>query len=465
MKMIVFIFTLLAGNFVQAQRWEGVWGFDGEKPGGAGVSASRILLRTYKGIYIYPELAEAFIEFAKSPAGYALLAKFGEERQVISKAHEKEIPPFKEDGFYQIRKMDITLNWANPDFDSDEPLPGGDKGGTSYEVSNGRMIHRVKINKMLNNNNPFADAFLNNSKSPTNKTNLEMSRIGTIFHEVGIHVFINAKDYDDDKIMNVSPITKKYYDGDSQIKWDSPQGPQKIHHKHTKEAYSDWVKTYISVVVEIWKNKNPNIEKSIIKKPLNRFCRMKRYLLFFLISFISGCTNENQADNPEKELLEILDILLPYEKKNIEEYFLTSELKSGIYSNSNIAYLIPGVSYEESIWKEELDYALRNLDGGFYELKLNKRTYNHLVESVCGKLDLGFQIPKDASEFDLQMRQGNVFAVIEMHNIWICEKGDRFFYYSRGSHRRNKFMETSYSIISVFKKEKNKWVFEKFFQR
>jgi hypothetical protein len=227
-----------------------------------GVSASRILLRTYKGIYIYPELAEAFIEFAKSPAGYALLAKFGKKDQVISKAHEKEIPKFKEDGEYQVRKMD---------FDNPYPSPQGGNGGTSYIFANGRMIHRVGLNKLLNINNPFADAFKQNP-TEANKANFTMSLMGTIFHEIVIHVLINAKDYDDDKIMNASPIPKIYKDSNSKpLDRNKFEHRRMIHHKNALESDSIWIKNYIPVITTIWKSKNPNISSQVIKNELLNF--------------------------------------------------------------------------------------------------------------------------------------------------------------------------------------------------
>ncbi len=242
-----------------------------------GVSASGMLKKKEdKKTYVNPILANAFLEFAKSPAGYALLAKFGKKGQVISPAHIKEIPPFKEDGEYQVRKMDLVIvpdemNWPTSDPDNPYPSPQGANGGTSYTFANGRMIHRVGINKLLNINNPFADAFEQNS-TEANKTNLIMSRMGTIFHEMVGHVLINAKDYDDDKKMNASPISKIYKDSNGKpLDGNKFEHRRMIHHKNAIEPDSIWIVKYIPIVTNIWKGKNPNISSQVIKNELLNF--------------------------------------------------------------------------------------------------------------------------------------------------------------------------------------------------
>lgn len=233
-----------------------------------GVSASRILLRTYKGIYIYPELAEAFIEFAKSPAGYALLAKFGKKDQVISKAHEKEIPKFKEDGEYQVRKMDLEFISHTLNFATDEDgvfSANGRNADADFKSTNGRFINTIRLNKLLNVNNEYAEAFESNPSS-FNRRNFIMSRMATIFHEMVIHVMINVKDYGDDKIMNASPILNDY--GEDRR---SREGRRIIHHKNAKEIKSLWNTEYVPYITGIWQSFNPGNSSFKIKAHLVNF--------------------------------------------------------------------------------------------------------------------------------------------------------------------------------------------------
>lgn len=183
-------------------------------------------------------------------------------------------------------------------------------------------------------------------------------------------------------------------------------------------------------------------------------------LLIFLFAVIAGCANKDQADNPEQELAVILSAALPYEIKKAESLDLAFDADSVSYSDSKIIYVIPGIPYNDEMRKEQLDYALDNLGGEFCELKFDKKTYNGIVDSIIAGLEFAFKIPENASEFDRQMKAGNVLAVLELHNIWVSKKKDRCFYYSRTSHRSNNFYY-AFPSVAVFKKVQNKWIFEK----
>ncbi len=192
--------------------------------------------------------------------------------------------------------------------------------------------------------------------------------------------------------------------------------------------------------------------------------KFMKHLCCFLIAVFTGCTEMNKNEDPKKEIADILKTVLPYEGKKIERLGLAFGADSTISSYPKIIYVIPGVPYNDEMRKEQLAYALDNLGGEFHELKLDKRTYNDIVDSIIVALEFAFKIPENASEFDRQMKAGNVLAVLELHNIWVSKKKDRCFYYSKTSHRSNNFYY-AFPSVSVFKKVQDKWVFEKNFNR
>ncbi|MBK8044941.1 MAG: hypothetical protein IPK21_21200 [Haliscomenobacter sp.] len=183
-----------------------------------------------------------------------------------------------------------------------------------------------------------------------------------------------------------------------------------------------------------------------------------KYFLIILIAFLFfGCYESNHRENNKKELVEILTTILVFEQERI---ILDSEQKISAHSDSNKIFLIPGISYK-SEWEDHLQYVLDSLRGDFFEINVEKKSYRKIVEKLCKKMNLAFVLPVNTKEFDQQIQEGKVFAVVQLYNIWLNKKKDTFFYLSDGTHRANRFLEASYISTSVFKKEKGKWVFEK----
>ncbi len=231
-----------------------------------GVSAIDVLKKNDKGVYIYPELADAFLIFAKSPAGYALLAKFGKKGQVISKAYPKEIPPFAEDGeYYQKLKLDIKYTPDDLRFGDDEngKLADGANGTTGFYANgnSGRYILSIRINYYLNENNIFAKKYKLN-RSEVNRINYVMSRVRTYFHEMVMHAISDAEDWRDKK-MDLSNIPIEY-----KTKGASRATAQ---HNFMRSTNSLWNTKYVNTIADIWIKANPKISRLVVIEHLKDY--------------------------------------------------------------------------------------------------------------------------------------------------------------------------------------------------
>ncbi len=182
------------------------------------------------------------------------------------------------------------------------------------------------------------------------------------------------------------------------------------------------------------------------------------YLSIILIA-LNGCNKFGKAFNKEKELAKILSTILVYEEDRILQN--PNQKESFYLDSTNLVYIIPGGSYEGTQWESQLSYALDSLNEKFTEFNLERKKYFELVDSLCNKLHLVFQIPKNDELLTRGVQEGNVFAVVLIYNVWLNERKNRFFYLSWGNRRGNNFQESAYDNITVFKKEKGKWVFEK----
>ena len=188
---------------------------------------------------------------------------------------------------------------------------------------------------------------------------------------------------------------------------------------------------------------------------------MKHIIYFFVIlTILNGCNKFGKSFNKEKELAKILSTILAYEEDKILQ---NPNQKDSFYLDStNMLYVIPGGSYAGTQWESQLSYALDSLNEKFTEFNFERKKYFELVDSLCTKLHLVFQIPKNDGLLTREVREGSIFAVVLIYNVWLNERKNRFFYLSSGNRRdTSNFQESAYDNITVFKKEKSKWVFEK----
>lgn len=138
------------------------------------VDTSWIYRKNKDGNYANKNLVEAFEIFAKSKDGINFLANFAEKGQVIA-GHE-----YSESGKFD--KKDIDLNYAD--------AKSEDSVGDAYtsKETKGKNGLQITINLF-----------------PTSKTDALIDDIG---HESFLHAEPIAKDFDDDKKFNLSPIDK-----------------------------------------------------------------------------------------------------------------------------------------------------------------------------------------------------------------------------------------------------------------
>ncbi|WP_428979070.1 RHS repeat domain-containing protein [Flavobacterium lipolyticum] len=138
------------------------------------VDTSWIYRKNKDGNYVNKKLVEAFETFAKSKEGISFLGSFAEKGQVIA-GHE-----YSESGKFD--KKDIDLNFVEAK--SEESV--GD-AYTSKETK-GKNGLQITVNLF-----------------PSAKTDALIDDIG---HESFLHADPIAKDFDDDKKFNLSPIDK-----------------------------------------------------------------------------------------------------------------------------------------------------------------------------------------------------------------------------------------------------------------
>ncbi len=223
-----------------------------------GVSAEVLRKIRVSQEYYWPELAEAFLIFASSSEGYALLSKFGKKDQVLSYAHQKEIPPFKEDGEYYSQGIDLNLiAWdLNGKDEYGNTYVYGGNGSTGF-YSNGpnRYLVRVSINKSLNENNVFAENY-KLKKTEENRINYTMTRVRTYFHEMVMHAILDAEDWKDNKKKDLSNIPDEHK--------KNTASSATAQHDYMKASSSVWNINYIPIITAIWIKKNPKIARSTI---------------------------------------------------------------------------------------------------------------------------------------------------------------------------------------------------------
>jgi hypothetical protein len=230
-----------------------------------GVSAEVLRKIRVSQKYYWPELAEAFLIFASSSEGYALLSKFGKKGQVLSYAHQKEIPPFTEDGEYYSQGIDLNLiAWdLNGKDEYGNTYVYGGNGSTGF-YSNGpnRHLVRVSINKSLNENNVFAENY-KLKKTEENRINYTMSRVRTYFHEMVMHAILDAEDWKDNKKKDLSNIPDEYKKNNA--------SSATAQHNYMKAINSVWNRNYIRIITDIWIKKNPKIAPSTIIEHLKDY--------------------------------------------------------------------------------------------------------------------------------------------------------------------------------------------------
>ena len=190
------------------------------------------------------------------------MAKFGEERQVNSKAHEKEIPPFKEDGKYHKIGIDISFVSLNMQFESQTEgvySADGFNGGTVHmpPSKSGRILFYIRINRELNENNEFEAAY-KFQQTADNRLNYIMTRVLTYSHEMVMHAIVDAEDWKDDKKFDLSNIP-------DEAKKNS-KVPVNVQHELMRATNSIWKTEYVDIIANMWTNANPRIS---IKKVIN----------------------------------------------------------------------------------------------------------------------------------------------------------------------------------------------------
>ena len=235
-------------------------------PSGSYVDASGILAKDKKGNYKNPELAEAFLLFAKSDLGIAFLAKFAAKGQVIAGHKYEEAGEFHQQGF------DINFSAKNLNYSSTDPvdtyrLSYGPKGRTEMsEDHSGGLYLDIQLNSERNSQNPESVNFFDNPDDESARNQYILRTLGTIFHEAYIHAIPTAQDKSDDCILNCSNFTKKF--GNKRLEAGTRNYNQ---HKQAKKSNSQWVKTVIPKIIRIFQANGSSFSPDKIKHKLLDF--------------------------------------------------------------------------------------------------------------------------------------------------------------------------------------------------
>ena len=192
-------------------------------PDGLRIDVSSILEQDEDGNYVNQELAEAFLAFANSDVGVEFLSKFAEAGQTIGDH------TFEEDGEFHSQGVDLAFNATNENYSKGENSEERDERGANARTKlgpspyqferNGRGTININVNKALNVNNKYANAYKNDPDNPMAKTLFILSRTLSIFHEVIIHADGLAGDLSDNCKLDCSNISKSlntYNDGSQQ---------------------------------------------------------------------------------------------------------------------------------------------------------------------------------------------------------------------------------------------------------
>ncbi|MBK8042012.1 MAG: hypothetical protein KBG02_11640 [Haliscomenobacter sp.] len=180
-------------------------------------------------------------------------------------------------------------------------------------------------------------------------------------------------------------------------------------------------------------------------------------LLFLILSLVaSGCLQERLSG--DEELTQILYIALPFEMERLLAEKDAQALKMKIPSDSNLIYLIPGLT--GNFQKETLKLILNPLKEPFHELNVSFGKYRQIAAKLCMENKLEYTIPENAKELNNKFQQGRSFASIEMHTVWINEHRNRCVYFSRSGFviQHNYYPGSSSAIF--LKKKKKKWVID-----
>ena len=180
-------------------------------------------------------------------------------------------------------------------------------------------------------------------------------------------------------------------------------------------------------------------------------------LLFLILSLVaSGCLQERLSG--DEELTQILYIALPFEMERLLAEKDAQALKMKIPSDSNLIYLIPGLT--GNFQKETLKLILNPLKEPFHELNVSFGKYRQIAAKLCMENKLEYTIPENAKELNNKFQQGRSFASIEMHRDWINEDRNRCVYFSKsGFVMQHDFYPGAYSAV-FFKKKKKKWILD-----
>jgi hypothetical protein len=181
------------------------------------------------------------------------------------------------------------------------------------------------------------------------------------------------------------------------------------------------------------------------------------FFLFLILSLVTnGCFQERLSD--DEELTQILYIALPFEMERLLAEKEAQKLNLKIPSDSNLIYLIPGLT--GNFQKETLKLILNPLKESFHELNVSFEKYHQIADKLCVENKLEYAIPENAKELNNKFRQGRSFASIEMHRVWINEHRNRCVYFSRSGYVIQHDYYPGASSAVFLKKKKKKWALD-----
>ncbi len=189
---------------------------------------------------------------------------------------------------------------------------------------------------------------------------------------------------------------------------------------------------------------------------------MKKSVFLFalvVVFFINYCKSSYLTE--DDVLVSILNTALAFE---MERLFTQGDAQTPdliIPSDSNLIYLLPGVSYKAKWHSDLLLEKLQFQKETFQELDISQEKYVQITDSLCSSKSLRFVIPKNVGEVDKMTREGKVFAFLQIHRVLINKKQNRCAYLSISAIQRDRHLQPHNFSVRLFRKKKSIWIYEK----
>jgi uncharacterized protein RhaS with RHS repeats len=228
-------------------------------PDGMRIDDSNILAKNDDGSYQNAELAEAYLAFASSDVGIAILGKFAASGQEIA-GHV-----YEQGGEFHTQGMSISFGATDLNRSGDD-YPGyegtGPNGGTSIQThSKNSETANIWINSGLNSNNEFATAYSANPGDADSKNEYILSRAGTIFHEA----FIHAEQYMTDRCDDCSENGSNY---SAKVRGTGHRSSDKMQHEEARLSKNYFQTDVIPAMQQLHKSRGSRLSPAAVKKSL-----------------------------------------------------------------------------------------------------------------------------------------------------------------------------------------------------